>query len=50
MNNKNAEAWASLGSAYEKSGNKIKARESYMRAKTIDPQNETASGGLSRLG
>ena len=50
VDTKNAEAWADLGLAYEKSGNMTKARESYSRAKVIDPGNQIASQGLSRNG
>ncbi len=50
VDTKNAEAWANLGMAYEKSGNPIKARESYSHAKAIDPANRLASDGLSRMG
>ncbi len=50
VNTKNGEAWADLGVAYEKSGNPVKARESYSRAKLIDPGNQVASDGLSRTG
>ncbi len=49
VDSKNAEAWADLGVAYEKSGNNSKARESYSRAKVIDPNNRVASDGLSRI-
>ena len=45
----NADAWAGLGVAYEKSGNKAKAIESYNRAMQVDPQNAVARAGLGRL-
>ena len=50
VNAKNGDAWAGLGLAYEKSGNVAKARESYGRAKLVDPDNRAAAEGLSRLG
>ena len=50
VNAKNGDAWAGLGLAYEKSGNAAKARESYGRAKLVDPDNRAASEGLSRTG
>ena len=50
MNANNAEAWASLGLAYEKSGNKAKAVESYNRAMQVNPTSQGARDGLRRLG
>ena len=50
VDTKNADAWANLGVAYEKSGNAVKARESFARAKVIDPRNDLASQGLARIG
>jgi tetratricopeptide (TPR) repeat protein len=50
VDTKNPEAWANLGLAYEKSNNAQKARESYARAKILDPNNQLAADGLSRIG
>lgn len=50
VDTKNSEAWANLGLAYEKSNNAVKARESYARAKILDPNNQLAADGLSRIG
>jgi len=50
VDNKNADAWAGLGFAYEKQGNKAKASESYGRALTADPNNRSARDGQSRVG
>lgn len=50
VNTKNADGWALLGTAYEKSGNVAKAKESFGRAKLIDPNNVAAIDGLSRVG
>jgi Tfp pilus assembly protein PilF len=38
-----------LGVAYEKQNNKTKAMESYSRAITVDPSNQLAHDGMSRL-
>jgi Tfp pilus assembly protein PilF len=45
----NGDAWASLGQAYERSGNKPKAVESYQRAMQVNPNNQTARTGIARL-
>ena len=45
----NATAWANLGLAYEKSGNKPKALESYNRALQVDSTNSLARAGVSRV-
>ncbi|MGC2834331.1 MAG: tetratricopeptide repeat protein, partial [Methylocella sp.] len=50
VDNKNAEAWAGLGLAYEKSGNRAKAIESYQRALAFDPNSQTAREGVARIG
>ena len=49
VNANNADAWASLGIAYEKLGNKSKAVESYNRAMQVNPRNPAARAGLQRL-
>ena len=50
VDNKNADAWAGLGLAYERSGNRQKAAESYRRALALAPGNPVAKEGASRLG
>ncbi len=49
VNNKDANAWAGLGLAYEKLGNRNKAAESYDRALAFDPNNKVARDGEARL-
>ena len=46
----NADAWASLGLAYEKLGNRAKAAEAYSSAASINPGNAEARAGLARVG
>jgi tetratricopeptide (TPR) repeat protein len=36
--------------AYEKSGNRAKAIESYQRALTFDPNSQLAKDGVARIG
>ena len=43
------DAWAGLGIAYEKQNNKPKAMESYQRAIAVDPNNQIAHDGMTRL-
>ncbi len=50
VNNRNGDAWAGLGLAYEKQGDKTKASESYGRALVVDPGNRVAREGQSRTG
>ncbi|MGH6857299.1 MAG: tetratricopeptide repeat protein, partial [Methylocella sp.] len=50
VDNKNPEAWAGLGLAYEKSGNRAKAIESYQRALAFDPNSQLAKEGVARIG
>jgi tetratricopeptide (TPR) repeat protein len=49
VNNRNADAWAGLGQAYERSGDKTKAVESYQRALVVEPNLRPARDGLARL-
>ena len=49
VDSNNAAAWAGLGLAYEKQGNKAKAVESYNRAMIVDPNNAQARAGVGRL-
>ena len=49
VDSNNADAWAALGLAYEKQGNKAKAVESYQRAMQVSPNNPIANAGLQRL-
>jgi Flp pilus assembly protein TadD len=48
VDSKSALAWAWLGVAYDKSGNRSKARESFQRALTLDPQQPLARQGMGR--
>jgi tetratricopeptide (TPR) repeat protein len=50
VDNRNADAWAGLGLAYERQGNRAKAQESYGRALIVDPGNKVARDGQSRVG
>ena len=50
VDNRNGDAWAGLGLAYERQGNKPKAVESYGRALVVDPANKAAREGQSRTG
>ena len=50
VNNKNGKAWAGLGLAYEKQGDRAKAAENYQRALSLDPQDPVAKQGQQRLG
>ena len=50
VDNRNGDAWAGLGLAYEKQGNKTKASESYGRALVVDPGNRVAREGQGRIG
>ena len=50
VDNRNGDAWAGLGLAYEKQGDKTKASESYGRALVVDPGNKIAREGQSRTG
>jgi tetratricopeptide (TPR) repeat protein len=50
VDNRNGDAWAGLGLAYEKQGNRQKASESYQRALVVDPNNKLARDGASRTG
>jgi tetratricopeptide (TPR) repeat protein len=45
-----APAWAARGQSYERLGDKTKAAESYGRALTLRPKDETARSGLARVG
>ena len=46
----NALAWATRGQAYERLGDKDKAKASYGRALSIRPRDEAARTGLTRVG
>ena len=46
MSTANAVAWAGLGLAYERSGNRAKAQESYQRALVLDPSQPIAKQGM----
>ena len=50
VDNRNANAWAGLGLAYEKQGDRAKAAESFSRALVVDPANRVAREGQSRTG
>ena len=50
MNNRNAEAWAGLGIAYERKGDRVKASENYNRALVVNPNSALAREGLGRIG
>ena len=50
VDNRNGDAWASLGLAYERQGNRQKATESYQRALVVDPGNRIAREGQARIG
>jgi len=45
----NSDAWAGLGLAYEKLGNRAKAAEAYSSAASLNPRNAEAKAGLARL-
>jgi tetratricopeptide (TPR) repeat protein len=45
-----ATAWSYRGQAYERLGEKDKAKASYSRALAIRPRDDTAKNGLARLG
>ena len=47
--NRNADAWAWRGLAYEKLGNRKDAVESYQRATNLDSANKLAREGLARV-
>jgi Tfp pilus assembly protein PilF len=46
----NALAWTTRGQAYERLGDKDKAKASYGRAIAIRPKDDAARSGLARLG
>ena len=46
----NALAWTTRGQAYERLGDKDKAKASYSRALAIRPKDEAARSGLARVG
>jgi tetratricopeptide (TPR) repeat protein len=46
----NAQAWTTRGLAYERLGDRDKAKASYARALAIRPKDEAARSGLARLG
>ena len=46
----NALAWTTRGQAYERLGDKDKAKASYGRAIAIRPKDDAARSGLTRLG
>jgi tetratricopeptide (TPR) repeat protein len=48
VDNKSAPAWAWLGLAYERKGERVKAHESYQRALSIDPSQPIAKQGVAR--
>ncbi|MDB5642952.1 MAG: Tetratricopeptide 2 repeat protein, partial [Hyphomicrobiales bacterium] len=50
VDNRSGDAWAGLGLAYERQGNRQKATESYQRALVVDPNNKLARDGQSRTG
>ena len=50
VDNRNGDAWAGRGLAYERLGKRQEASESYQRALTADPGNAMARAGNSRLG
>jgi Flp pilus assembly protein TadD len=50
VDNKNGEAWAQRGVAFERMGNPKDANESYQKALIVDPNNQTARSGSSRTG
>ena len=50
VDNHNADAWAGLGLAYERKGDRAKAQESYQRALVVDQSNKLARDGQSRVG
>jgi tetratricopeptide (TPR) repeat protein len=50
VDNRSDDAWAGLGLAYERQGNRAKAVESYQRALVVDTTNKLARDGLARLG
>ena len=45
-----ATAWSYRGQAYEKLGDKDKAKISYSRALAIRPRDDAAKNGLARIG
>ena len=50
VNNKNAEAWALLGLAYEKKGDRRQASENYRRALSLNASEPVAKQGVGRTG
>ena len=49
VNNRNADAWAGLGLAYERMSNREKAIESYDRALVVEPNHKLARDGRARI-
>lgn len=50
VDNRNADAQAGRGFAFEKLGKKTEASEAYQRALGLDGNNQTARAGQGRLG
>ncbi|WP_425332095.1 tetratricopeptide repeat protein [Rhodoblastus acidophilus] len=50
VDNRNAEAWALLGLAYEKKGDRRLASENYRRALSLNGDQPLARQGASRVG
>ena len=50
MDNHNASAWAGLGLAYEKKGDRQKAAENYQRALSLNAGEPVAKQGVGRIG
>ncbi|MGH6818720.1 MAG: tetratricopeptide repeat protein, partial [Methylovirgula sp.] len=50
VDSKNADAWAGLGLAYEKLGDRAKALANYQHALAFDPNNKVARDGEARVG
>jgi len=49
VDNRNADAWAGRGFAFEKLGKKAEASEAYQRALALDGNNAIARAGSSRI-
>jgi len=49
VDNHNASAWAGLGLAYEKKGDRQKAAENYQRALSLNPDEPVARAGSGRV-
>jgi tetratricopeptide (TPR) repeat protein len=49
VDNRNADAWAGLGLAYEKKGDRQKAMENYQRALSLNGDDPVARAGMNRV-